>query len=223
MRTIFAAVLAAFVAAAAQAADKKDAEKKAEAWKDKVFTAEELKKFDGKAGRPVYVAVDGVVYDLSQVKYWKGGSHMNMHEAGEDHTDDIKNRAPKHIHKGGEILNRYPKVGVLAPEKDRGEAEKPVVTVPYENEIGLEKFCPVMEHSFVVEARTPVVIYKGERYFMCSPACPPQFAEDPEKYIKNPKVRAEKEKEARARERAERSAGKKEKKEKKNGKKEEKD
>lgn len=215
-----AVVLAAFVAAAAKAADKKSPEENAEAWKGKVFTAEELKKFDGKNGRPVYVAVDGVVYDLSQVKYWKGGGHMNMHKAGEDLSNDIKNRAPKHIHKGGKILSRYPKVGVLAPSPEKDEEEKPVVTTPEESEIGLEKFCPVMEHSFVVEARTPVVLYKGERYFMCCPACPPQFAEDPEKYIKNPKVRAEKEKEAQMRERKERAAKKKERKSgKKDGKK----
>lgn len=215
MRTILAVVLAVYVAAAAQAADKKVPEENAEAWKDKVFTAEELKTFDGRNGRPVYVAVDGVVYDLSQVKYWKGGSHMNMHEAGEDHTEDIKNRAPKHIHKGGEILKRYPRVGVLAPAEKKDEPEKPVVTVPEEREIGLEKFCPVMEHEFVVEAKTPVVVYKGERYFMCCPACPPQFAEDPEKYIASPKVRAEKRKEAQARERMERAAKKKDKKERK--------
>lgn len=202
------AMAALLLACGVSAADK-PAEKKAESWKDKVFTAEELKKFDGKNGRPVYAAVDGVVYDLSGVKYWKGGSHMNMHEAGEDHTDDIKNRAPKHIHKGGEILKRYPKVGVLAPAEAKDEAGKPVVTVPEENELGLEKFCPVMEHSFVVEAKTPVVLYKGERYYMCCPACPPQFAEDPEKYIKHPKVRAEKEKERMQREKRERAADKK--------------
>jgi predicted heme/steroid binding protein/YHS domain-containing protein len=195
--------------AANAAAEGKAEEKKAEAWKEKVFTAEELKKFDGKKGQPVYVAVDGVVYDLSGVKYWKGGSHMNMHEAGGDLSDDIKSRAPKGIHKGGAILSRYPKVGVLAPPEAKDEAEKPGVTGPEETELGRETFCPAMEHSFVVEAKTPVVLYKGERYYMCCPACPPQFAEDPEKYIKHPKVRAEKEKERMEREKRERAANKK--------------
>ncbi|KAF0126668.1 MAG: cytochrome b5 [Elusimicrobia bacterium] len=214
MKKILAMAVLALLAGGVSAADK-PAETKAEDWKEKVFTAEELKKFDGKKGQPVYVAVDGVVYDLSGVKYWKGGSHMNMHEAGEDLSDDIKNRAPEAIHKKGEILKRYPKVGVLAPPEAKDEAEKPVVTVPDESELGLEKFCPVMEHSFVVEAKTPVVLYKGGRYFMCCPAGPPLFAKDPEKYINNPKVRAEKKKEALERERLERAEKRKKKKSKK--------
>lgn len=193
-----AAVLAV-TAVNAAAADKAE-ELKAETWKERVFTAAELKEFDGKSGRPVYVAVDGVVYDLSGVKYWKGGSHMNMLSAGEDHSENIRSRAPKRIHKSGAILSRYPKVGVLAPPKEKDETDKPVVVTPYDSETGLEKFCPVMEQRFVVGARTPVVLYKGERYYMSSPAGPPQFAEDPEKYIKHPRVRAEKQKEALERE-----------------------
>lgn len=208
MKKILIAAVFAVMAVNAAAADKA-AGKKTESWKEKVFTAAELKEFDGKNGRPVYVAVDGVVYDLSGVKYWKGGSHMNMHEAGEDHSDNIKKRAPNRIHKGGLILSRYPKVGVLAPEKAADMGEKPVVVTPYESEIGLEKFCPVMEYDFVVDARTPVVLYKGERYYMSSPAGPPQFAEDPEKYAGHPKVRAEKKKEALERERRERAEKKK--------------
>ncbi|MEW5907461.1 MAG: cytochrome b5 domain-containing protein [Elusimicrobiota bacterium] len=211
MKKILLMAALALMAGGASAAEKAEG-KKAEEWKEKVFTAEELKKFDGKAGRPVYVAVDGVVYDLSKVKYWRGGSHMNMHDAGGDLSDDIKNRAPEAIHKKGAILSRYPKVGVLAPAPEKGEEEKPVVTVPEESEIGLEKFCPVMEHSFVVEAKTPVVIYKGERYFMCCPACPPQFAKDPEKYIKSDKVKAEKRREKLEREKRERAEKQKKKK-----------
>lgn len=199
MKKLLIGVVFAMMAANA-AAEEKAAEKKAEAWKDKVFTSEELKKFDGKSGRPVYVAVDGVVYDLSGVKYWKGGSHMNMHESGEDLSEDIKNRAPKGIHKGGKILERYPKVGVLAPEPEKEPAEKPEFVPVEESEYGLEKMCPVMEHSFVVDAKTPVMTYKGEKYYFCCPACPPQFAKDPEKYIKVKKVKAEKKKEKKVKE-----------------------
>lgn len=200
------------------AADAAAAEKGKDSWKEKVFTAEELKKLNGKSGRPVYVAVDGVVYDLSGVQSWKGGSHMNMHEAGEDLSEDIKNRAPKGIHKGGAILSRYPKVGVLAPAPEKAEAERPVVAGPWESEIGLERFCPVMEHGFVVEAKTQVVVYKGERYFMCCPACSPQFAKDPEKFIKGEKMKAEKRREKFEREKRERAEKQKKKKSGKDGK-----
>ena len=91
------------------------ADKKAdESWKNKKFTAEELKKYNGENGMPVYVAADGIVYDVSKSKYWKTGKHMKMHEAGNDLSEDLKKRAPQKIHKGGKILQKMPKVGVLA-------------------------------------------------------------------------------------------------------------
>lgn len=90
----------------------------AEAWKTKVFTLEELATFDGKEGRAAYVAVDGVVYDLTKVPSWKGGSHMRKHAAGKDLSDDYHNNAPKKIHDGRKIIEKMPKVGVLAPKDE---------------------------------------------------------------------------------------------------------
>lgn len=36
-----------------------------------VFTTEELAKYNGKDGQPAYVAYEGNVYDVSNVKEWK--------------------------------------------------------------------------------------------------------------------------------------------------------
>lgn len=110
MKIIAAMFLTAALACGAAAADKKAQAR--DGWKTRVFTAEELKKNDGREGRPVYVAVDGIVYDLSKSKYWKTGTHMKMHEAGTDQSRDIHERAPKGIHKDGKILEKMPKVGV---------------------------------------------------------------------------------------------------------------
>lgn len=93
-------------------AAEKTARPEKDAWKNKIFTAEELKKYNGKDGQPVYVAVDGIVYDLTRSKYWKSGTHMKMHPAGSDLSRDIRERAPKSIHKDGKVLDKMPKAGV---------------------------------------------------------------------------------------------------------------
>lgn len=55
----------------------------------KKITLEELKQYDGKNGKPAYIAYQGKVYDVSQSKLWSEGDHMGLHEAGKDLTDDI--------------------------------------------------------------------------------------------------------------------------------------
>ncbi len=86
-------------------------ENKKEEWKNRKFTVEELKKYNGLNGMPVHVAVNGIVYDVSKSKYWKTGTHQKLHQAGSDLTYEIKNQAPK-FHKNGKILEKFPKVGI---------------------------------------------------------------------------------------------------------------
>jgi len=74
----------------------------------KRFTVKELAAFDGKDGRPVYIAHKGNVYDVSESKMWKRGRHMQRHNAGVDLTADIL-AAPHDT----AVLERYPQVGVL--------------------------------------------------------------------------------------------------------------
>ena len=83
-----------------------------ETWKNRNFTAAELKKYNGKKGRPVYVAVNGIVYDLSTAPPWKTGLHKMMHTAGRDLTEAFMKRAPK-FHRDKMVLNKYPKAGIL--------------------------------------------------------------------------------------------------------------
>jgi len=52
----------------------------------KQFTLSELAKFDGKEGRPAYVAYEGKVYDVTEANLWIEGEHMG-HEAGQDLTE----------------------------------------------------------------------------------------------------------------------------------------
>ena len=71
---------------------------------EKIFTATELAKYDGKNGNPAYVAVDGVVYDMSTV--FKNGTHYT-HVAGQDLSDAFY---VKHIKSQ---ITKYPVVGKM--------------------------------------------------------------------------------------------------------------
>jgi predicted heme/steroid binding protein/uncharacterized membrane protein len=55
------------------------------------ITPEQLSHFDGREGRPAYIAYRGIVYDVSQGRLWKNGSHAMKHSAGNDLTDALKN------------------------------------------------------------------------------------------------------------------------------------
>ena len=75
---------------------------------EKQFTLEELKKYDGKEGRPAYIAYKGNVYDVSDDFLWVEGDHQGEHAAGRDLTEDLP-RAPH----AEDVLERVPKIGVL--------------------------------------------------------------------------------------------------------------
>ncbi|HOI85759.1 MAG TPA: cytochrome b5 domain-containing protein [Acholeplasmataceae bacterium] len=72
------------------------------------LTLEELSFYDGKEGRPAYIAVNGEIYDVSDSVLWQNGGH-NGFEAGQDLTDAIINESPH----GLANLSRVPKIGIL--------------------------------------------------------------------------------------------------------------
>lgn len=75
---------------------------------ERAFTVEELAQYDGSNGKLAYVAVNGIVYDVSLEAAWGGGTHFSLY-AGKDLTDQF-NRCH-----GGEleVLRNLPKVGIL--------------------------------------------------------------------------------------------------------------
>lgn len=56
----------------------------------KEFSIEELHAYDGKEGRPAYVGYKGSVYEVTDSRLWKDGSHLKKHSAGNDLTDLLK-------------------------------------------------------------------------------------------------------------------------------------
>lgn len=75
---------------------------------EKVFTLQELAAFTGKDGKSAYVAVDGVVYDLTKIGAWKNGEHHGL-KAGTDESKKILS-SPH----GKQVLKKVPVVGKLA-------------------------------------------------------------------------------------------------------------
>ena len=77
-----------------------------------VFTRDELKKFDGEDGRPLYIVFRGKVYNLSASRLWVNGKHMAVHQFDEDLEATIK-QAPH----SEEVLNRFSTIGELRTEQ----------------------------------------------------------------------------------------------------------
>jgi predicted heme/steroid binding protein len=78
----------------------------------KTFTVEELAKSNGQNGQPAYIAVDGVVYDVTGSSFWAGGNHSVCPQnsmAGKDLSEAIKSAPPRMRSN----LERFPVVGSL--------------------------------------------------------------------------------------------------------------
>ncbi len=73
----------------------------------KEFTPHELATFNGKGGKPAYIAYQGKVYDVSGSSFWEDGLHFD-HRSGLDLTEEISS-APH----GDEVFEDFPQVGLL--------------------------------------------------------------------------------------------------------------
>ncbi len=73
------------------------------------FTLSELSKFDGKEGRPAYVAYNGKVFEVTDAYLWIDGNHMGEHDAGKDLTEGMA--VSPH---GDRVVENMKVVGVLA-------------------------------------------------------------------------------------------------------------
>lgn len=77
----------------------------------RVFTLDELKNYNGQNGQPAYVAVSGVVYDVTKSPKWKNGLHNACSDstyAGADFSELIKS-SPH----GVNVMKKFPVMGTL--------------------------------------------------------------------------------------------------------------
>ncbi len=120
------------------------------------ITPEELLSFDGKDGKPVYVAFQGKVYDVTKSRLWATGSHMKRHPAGKDLTGEIA--AAPH---GPEVLERYPQTGVL----QKGPPEE-LKHLPSWLQSALERFPSAKRHPHPMVVHFPIAFLMAASLFI---------------------------------------------------------
>ncbi|HRV44164.1 MAG TPA: cytochrome b5 domain-containing protein [Smithellaceae bacterium] len=106
----------------------------------KEFDQESLAQFDGKNGRPCYIAYGNRVIDVSASKLWKTGTHMKRHPAGTDLTAAI-GAAPHTT----DVLEKYPQVGIL-----KKKVEEPFLPAPLQALMERVPFLRRHPHPMVV-------------------------------------------------------------------------
>lgn len=88
-----------------------------------------LNYYDGKDGKPAYIAVKSKIYDVTESKLWKDGVHMGRHSAGEDLTDALRFAPHKE-----DVLERFKTVEInLNNVKEKSEVIKVFYFLAYTN------------------------------------------------------------------------------------------
>lgn len=72
------------------------------------FTLTELSRYNGKNGNPAYIAVSGIVYDVTNNAAWAGATHFGL-TAGKDLTQEFAS-----CHAGQPVLSKLKVVGKMA-------------------------------------------------------------------------------------------------------------
>ena len=73
------------------------------------ISIQELRRCDGSSRKhPVYVAYNGLVYDVTTSSFWRTGLHHNLHWAGQDLTEELT-----HAPHSALVFHKFPVIGKL--------------------------------------------------------------------------------------------------------------
>lgn len=75
---------------------------------ERVFTLAQLAAYDGTGTADAYIAVNGIVYDVTNADGWDHGWHQGLHLAGTDATAAFADSPHS-----ASLLNSLPRVGIL--------------------------------------------------------------------------------------------------------------
>ncbi len=122
----------------------------------KEITSEELQLSNGKEGKPVYIAYQGKIYDVTGSPLWAKGIHMNRHSPGKDLTGEIA--AAPH---GPEVFERYPQVGILK----KGPPEELKHLPPFVQAL-LQRFPMARRHPHPMIVHFPIALLMAASLFI---------------------------------------------------------
>jgi predicted heme/steroid binding protein/uncharacterized membrane protein len=122
----------------------------------KEFAAEELSSFNGKEGKPTYVAFQGKVYDVTKSPLWAKGLHMNRHSAAKDLAREIS--AAPH---GPEVLERYPQIGTVKKGPPEELKHLPVFLQDF-----LQRFPMARRHPHPMVVHFPIALLMAASLFI---------------------------------------------------------
>jgi len=71
------------------------------------YSIEELSHYNGKNNQPSYIAIDDIIYDVSNIEEWNDNLDDNF-SAGKDVTEIINDSSIKEL-----IIEEAPEVGIL--------------------------------------------------------------------------------------------------------------
>jgi len=118
--------------------------------KTRIFTLQELSEFDGRDGRPAYVAFDETVYDVSHSELWNEGSHFNQHMPGSDLTEQM-GRAPH----AADVLDR-PGIKVVGVLKRDVKKDSDKIHIPSFLETIFRLFPSMRRHTHPATVHFPI-------------------------------------------------------------------
>lgn len=122
-----------------------------------ILTKKQLAEFDGKDGKPAYIAVDGVIYDLTKISKWKDGKHHGI-SAGQELTKEYH----KHHNKKLDLIKKAKKIGRLKDEIRQNEIFTKEELSKYDGKNGMPAYAAV---NGVVYDLTKILQWQGGNHY----------------------------------------------------------
>ena len=78
-----------------------------------------LENYNGQEGMPAYIAVNGIVYDISESDEWKNGKYLGV-KAGIDLSEELSNESGEIL----KVLAKFKVIGVVKEESVKSEDDR---------------------------------------------------------------------------------------------------